>query len=168
MSRVRDPRGQQRLMGVAERRVREQAAASAREPIGELLRPELLNLSRVPAAAVASQSNCGTRAGTRRSALGGFCDGRPLTMMSPGSEELGGTVLSRREVKQFGRLVDKPGRAVAGQKVGMRDQVDQERNVRLHAADAEFLQAALHAAGGVDEARGRGRSPSRAANRRTA
>ena len=33
----------------------------------------------------------------------------------------------------------------------------QERDVRLDAADAEFLQAALHAPGGVDEAQAVGR-----------
>ena len=33
----------------------------------------------------------------------------------------------------------------------------QERNVRLDAANAEFLQAAFHAAGGVDEAQAVGR-----------
>src|SRR5262249_3370790 len=39
-----------------------------------------------------------------------------------------------------------------GQEVGVGDQVDQEGNVRLDPADAELLQAALHAAGRVQEA----------------
>ena len=61
------------------------------------------------------------------------------------------------------RVVQSPAR-----NVGMRDQVDQERDVRLHAADAELLQAALHPPRGVDEPPARGPSPSPAANRRTA
>ena len=66
-------------------------------------------------------------------------------------------VLRVGKLEQLRRLVDEARRAPAGQEVGVRDQVDQERNVRLHAADAEFLQAALHAAGGVDEAQAVGR-----------
>ena len=44
------------------------------------------------------------------------------------------------------RVVQSPAR-----NVGCVISVDQERDVRLHAADAELLQAALHPAGGVDE-----------------
>ena len=42
-------------------------------------------------------------------------------------------------------------RASPRQELRVRHELDQERNVHLHAADAEFLQAALHAAGRVDE-----------------
>jgi len=36
-------------------------------------------------------------------------------------------------------------------KTGVVDQVDQERNIRFHAADAKFLQAPFHAASGIDK-----------------
>ena len=39
----------------------------------------------------------------------------------------------------------------AGRKAGCVHEVEQKRNVRLDAADAELLQAAFHAAGGIDE-----------------
>ena len=70
---------------------------------------------------------------------------------------LRGAILAARQLEQLRRLVDEARRAAAGQKRRVRDQVDQERNVRLDAADAEFLQAALHAPGGVGEAQAVGR-----------
>ena len=63
---------------------------------------------------------------------------------------------SRRghELEQLRRLVDEPRRAVAGQERRIGDQSDQKRNVRLHAANAELLQASLRPAGRVDESCG--------------
>ena len=82
-----------------------------------------------------------------------FTSGWPLTITSP-MYASSFVARSRRAVKleQLRRLVDEPRRHVARQELGCVDQVEQERDVRLHAADAELLQAALHPAGGVDEA----------------
>ena len=72
-------------------------------------------------------------------------------------EDLRGTIARCCELKKLRRLVEKAGRVTAGQEIGVRDQVDQKRQVGLNAADAKFLQAALHAAGGVRKLPGPGR-----------
>ena len=59
------------------------------------------------------------------------------------------------KLEQFGRLVEEPRRHVAGEELRVVDQVQEERDVRLHAANAELLEAALHSRGGVLEASGR-------------
>ena len=66
-------------------------------------------------------------------------------------QQLGRAVLADGKLEQLGRLVDEPGGAAAGEEVGVLDQVEQERDVGLHAADPEFLEAALHAPGRIDE-----------------
>jgi len=55
-------------------------------------------------------------------------------------------------VEQFRRLIKELRGELALQELGMRHQVEQERNVRLDATDAEFLEAAFHAAGRVHKA----------------
>ena len=54
---------------------------------------------------------------------------------------------SRRgfELEQFRRGVDQRGRRRAGAEGLVVDDVFEERNVRLHAADAELAQRAVHA-----------------------
>ena len=71
-------------------------------------------------------------------------------------EELGGAVLPDGEAEEFGRLVDEPGGAAAGEEFGVADDVQEERDVGLHATDAVFLEGAFHAEGGVLEAAGVG------------
>ena len=63
-----------------------------------------------------------------------------------------GPILSANELEQRRRLVDEARRAAADQESRVRHQIDEERDVRLDAADAELLQAAQHPAGGIDEA----------------
>src|SRR5437870_5571238 len=72
--------------------------------------------------------------------------------LSDVGQELGSPVLAGGELKEGRRLVNETSREAAGEEVGVGYQVEQERNVRFHAADAKFLQAALHAAGGVKKA----------------
>ncbi len=82
----------------------------------------------------------------------------PLTMMSAMYVN---TLVARSwrggKLEKVRRLIEKFGRAAAGEKIGMANEVGQERDVRFHAADAEFLEAAFHAAGGVEEAQAVGR-----------
>ena len=66
-------------------------------------------------------------------------------------EQTGGTVLAGGKLKQARRLVEEPRRHGAGQEVRVLDEVQQERHVRLHAADAELLQRPVHPPGRVDE-----------------
>src|SRR6266571_2924105 len=61
------------------------------------------------------------------------------------------TVLALRQLEQLRRLVNEARRTLTAEKIEVVDQVDEKGNVRLDAADAELLQTALHAAGGVDE-----------------
>src|SRR5207244_421789 len=61
------------------------------------------------------------------------------------------SVLAVRQLEQLRRLVDKARRALAAEKIEVVDEVDEERDVRLDATDAKLLQAALHAARGIDE-----------------
>jgi len=67
------------------------------------------------------------------------------------AEHLGRAVLAFRQMEQLRRFVEKTRRAIAGKKCVVQHQVEQERDVRLDAAHAEFLQATLHAARGIDE-----------------
>ena len=67
-------------------------------------------------------------------------------------QQLGGAVLADREPEELGRLVDEPGRAFARKEIGMLDDVDQERDVRLDPANAKLLKRPLHPPAGVDEA----------------
>jgi len=53
-------------------------------------------------------------------------------------EELGGAVSFWSELEEAGEVVDELGVRVAGAESGIRDDVFEERNVGLHAADAEF------------------------------
>ena len=98
-------------------------------------------------------SNVGTCAGIRRVARGAS-----LTLalavddhVADVLQQLGGAIAAGRELEQLGRLVDEPRRAVAGEERRVVDQADQKRNVRLHAANAELLQAALRPAGRLAE-----------------
>ena len=63
----------------------------------------------------------------------------------------GSAVLARREVEELRRLVDERRGDVAGAEIRVVDDVFEERNVRLDAADAEFAQRAVGAVAGVVE-----------------
>ena len=65
-------------------------------------------------------------------------------------------VLANWKAKELGGLVDEPRRAVAGEEIWVFEQIEQEGNVRFHAAYAEFLECPFHAPAGVDEPPARG------------
>src|SRR5437588_11135569 len=67
-------------------------------------------------------------------------------------QQLGGAVLSGRQLKQLRRLIDEAGGELPGSEFRVVHQVDEEGNVCFHTAHAEFLQRALHTADGIDEA----------------
>jgi hypothetical protein len=69
------------------------------------------------------------------------------------SQQLGGPVAARFELKQFRRGVDQGGGRLAGAENGVGDDVFQKRNIRLDAADAKFAQGAVHALQGQLEIR---------------
>ena len=153
------PRGEQRLMGVAHRRVGDQQLPVRAHPGGELRGAELLEL--------------GPRSGRRsreavvfreRSGLTACCGGPALhervavdDHVGEVFEELRGPIFADGKVEQCRRLVDEAGRALAGQELRVRHQVHEERDVRLHAADAKLLQAPLHMAGRLLEREAAGR-----------
>ncbi len=143
------PRGQQRLMGVAKRRVGQQQRLLLEDPLRELLRRQApcSRCRRAVGGVGCCGSNAGTGAGSRRMARGrSFTSGLPLTIDLAQVRAAACVARSRRAanwnssgVSSMNRVVHSPAR-----NVGLRDQLDQERNVRLHAADAKLLQAALH------------------------
>ena len=69
-------------------------------------------------------------------------------------EQLGGAVAARVEVEQFRRGVNQRGGRRAGAEDGVVDDVFEEGNVGLDAADAEFAQRAVHALQGDVEIAG--------------
>ena len=165
-----EPRGQQRLMGVAHRRVGPQQRLLLCEPTSQnFSTPSSLSRSRVPSGSGPLASTAEPAPGSRRVARGLALHARVAVddHVADVLQQLGRAVAAGREVEQLRRLVDEPRRAVAGEERRVGDQADEERNVRLHAADAELLQAAFRAADGLAEVAAPGTSPSPAANRRT-
>ena len=145
------PRGEQRLVGVAHRRVGDEETVLLPHPGGKLLGPEFLELG--PRAGRRGGQPIKLRHRRRRAA---DRHGPPLHERVAVDDHIGqilehpgGPVATEREVEERRSLVDEPRGAAAGQKVGVCDEVDQERDVGLHAADAEFLQAAFDVAGGL-------------------
>ena len=106
-----------------------------------------------------NRREAGTAMGERRTFAGFIRDERVAVDDHLGDvgEQLAGAVLARRQIEQLRFLVDEARGAAAGQEVGVRDEIEEKRDVRLDAADAELLEAALHAAGGVHEAQAVGR-----------
>ena len=67
------------------------------------------------------------------------------------------TIAPLGQVEQRGRMIDETRRASTRQKLLIRHQANQERDVRLHTPNAELLEAPFHAPGRVDKARPPGR-----------
>ena len=66
-------------------------------------------------------------------------------------EELRGAVAAAFELKELRRGIDERGRRLAGAEGVVEDDVFQERDVRLYAADAELAQRPVHALEGDGE-----------------
>src|SRR5690606_22861061 len=64
-------------------------------------------------------------------------------------QQLGGAVAAGLELEQLRRRVDQRGRGLAGAELRVGDDVFEERDVRLHAADPEFAE---RPAGAVERA----------------
>ena len=146
-------------MGVAKRRVGQKQRLLGRAPSAKRRRP--------PSPEIAGESRPAARPASRTGAARGSgaiaCTRRPRDPRKAVDRDLGRIgqkphrpVLPDREPEQLGVLVDKPGRAVARQKLGVRDHVEQERNVRLHPPHPKLLERPLHPPGRVDEPPARG------------
>src|SRR5205807_9332714 len=59
-------------------------------------------------------------------------------------EQLGGAVAATWKAKKLGRLVKERRCNLSGAKLRMIDDVFDEGNIRLHAADSEFAKGAVH------------------------
>ena len=134
-------------------------------PLANFSGPSSLNMSRVPGGvagiscgAASAEYDLGRRAASDRQRLAFDLRVAVDDDLGDVAQQLGRPVAARFELEQLRRLVDEPRRRLAGQELRVRDQVEQERDVRLHAADAELLQAPLHPPGRV--ARTAARSPS--------
>ena len=148
------PRGQKRLMRIAERRIGDQQTVVLDDPFAETPGAQFFEL--LP------------RARPRRLRFVKLRDRRRLSRDADGlgfqqrvaihedvgqkSQQPRGPILALGELEQLGRLVQKPRRAFPGDKRGVGDQVKQERNVRFDAADTKLLQAAFHVSRRVDKA----------------
>ena len=115
--------------------------------------PSSWSFCRLPSGIGCLESNGGTGAGARRLGAGrSFISGLPLTIVSARKrQQPRRPVAAALEPEQFRRVVDEIRRAAAGQELRMRHELNEKRNVHLHAANAELLQAALHAAGRIDK-----------------
>ena len=148
-----DPGRQQRLVRVAERGVGQQERLLLADPSGERLGAHLLEpLPR--ARRRVDQVVEPRRVGLRRRRVAG----RPRHAgeavdrdLGGVAEQLGRPILAEREAEQLGGLVEEPGGALAGEESRVRDHVEQERDVRLHAPDAELLERPLLPPRRVDE-----------------
>ena len=147
------PGGEERLMRVAHRRVGHQQPLVIADPGGKLFRAELLK----PCLRSRRWRREPVKLGDRCGGAPGRCR-PPLYERIPVDdrvgeifEEPGGPVAADGEVKQRRRVVDEARRATAGEELGVGDEIDQKRDVRLHATDAELLQAAFDVAGRLVE-----------------
>ena len=143
-------RGQQRLMRIAHRRVGDEQPLLAADPLGELLR------ARAPAAVcrvprrrrVAASAPAGrpARGSFRCGSYAPFTSGRPLTMTSPRYDRIL-VARSRGARKRNSSGVSSMNVVVASPdvNVGWPIRLQQERDVRLDAADAELAQRAVGA-----------------------
>ena len=128
-----------------------------RDPLGELLRARAHRAAAACPAAAASADRAAAPARRRmRVGLGLPVDFRIAVDddVAEVGEQLGRAVAARRELEQLRRLVDERRGDVARQERRVGDHVLEERDVRLHAADAELAQRAVHALAGVLGTRG--------------
>ena len=147
------PGGEERLMRIAHRRVGHHQPLVVADPGSKLFRAELLE----PRLRSRRWRREPVKLGNRRGGAPGRC--RPPLheriavddRVGEVFEEPGGPVAADGEVKQRRRVVDEPRRATAGEELGVGDEIDQKRDVRLHATDAELLQAAFDVAGRLVE-----------------
>src|SRR5579864_6831812 len=138
--------GQQGLVRVAKRGVREQKALFGAGPLGERARPQLTE--QLPSA----------RGGF---SLFKFRDGRiperlrnflaldlgvtVQNYIAKVEQELGGAVAPAWEVEEFGGVVEERSGDLAGAETRMIDHIFDKGDVGLHAANAEFAKRAVHA-----------------------
>ena len=147
-----DARGQQGLMRVAESRVGELKSLLLAGPLREAARSELLQQL--------------ARAGRRRGAVGvgqrrQLEDFGRLAAFQLGvaveddvadvAKELGGAVAALRQAEKFRRFVEKGSGDQAVAETRVPDDVFEEQDVGLDAADAELAQGAIHAMAGAFE-----------------
>ena len=163
------PGGEQALVRVPHGGVGEQDALLRLDPGGQSRRALLLEDLPRP--------GWGGPGGKVRDARGGELHRAPPHLAGDGGvsvdddvrqvvEELGGPVAPRRELEQRGRLVDEAGVRLAVEEDFRLQDVFQEVEVGLHAADAELAQRPLPLADGTSEGGRVGDELSPAASRR--
>ena len=146
-------------MGIPHRGVGQQQALVVADPFGELFRPKFLE---------PRPTACRRRLLGVKGRHDGGCppgDWPPILhqrvtvddCLGQEGQQPGRAILPDGEVKQARGLVDEPSGAVAGEKLRVGNEVNQKRNVRLHATNAKLLKAAFDMAGsfGVGEATSR-------------
>ena len=144
-------RRQQGLVGIAQRRVGEQGLRLGQGPVGEALGAELAQ--QVPGAAgdgLAVVVGGHRRRGEDRIGLEAL--GRGVAVddhVAQVGQELARAVAPRLEVEQRRRGVDEARGGLARAEGLVVDDVVEERDVGLDAADAELVQGPLHALEGV-------------------
>ena len=142
-----DTGGHERLMGVAESRVGDEQALLGDRPLGEFLRAELKEqlaraIGRVQLEIAGGHDRRNERlGGTIALGVGIAVDDDVADEV----EELGGAIVTGLEAEELGRSVDQRGRGLPRAEDRVGDDVLEEGNIGLHAADAEFAQHAAHA-----------------------
>ena len=143
-------RGQQRLMGVAESRIGEQQPLLPGRPIGEAFGAQFAEQL---AGAVGRVGRVVRRHGRSAYARGHWLAGHLRIAVDDHvrqvTQQLGGAVLARRELEEFGSFVDQARGDVARLEIRVVDHVLKKRNIGLDTANAELAQRAVHTLAGM-------------------
>ena len=149
-------RGEQRLMGITQGGVGDQCARLGAHPFGKFSGAKLLE----QVAAAGRDRRGDVRSGLDEVHMGevgphpalhvGMAVDRDLAQVA---QDAGGTVAALGQAHQFGRVVDEARGHAAGGEVRMVDDVLDKLQVGGNPANAEFAQAAVHAADRLVRAR---------------
>ena len=142
-----DARGHQRLVRVAKRGVGDQQALLLCAPRRRISSgPSFCRSWREPGGGSIPGVDGSTAASRRFGYFLAFHFGIAVEdHVAEVREQLGGAIAAAGKAKQFGRIVEKRGGDFAGAKFRVIDDVFDERNVGLDAADAELAEGAVHA-----------------------
>jgi hypothetical protein len=140
-----ESRGEQRLVRIAKRGVREQHGLLLEHPLRELSRPELLEPLAGPGRRLAGwQPRRTWLFGARRRGPAFHLRVSVDDHLADEAQQPRGAVALARVTEQFRRLVDEPRRVLRALETRMHDHLIQESQVGHHAPDAKLPQRAVH------------------------
>src|SRR5882724_156071 len=137
--------GHERLVRIAKGGVRDQQALFFTRPGGKLFRAKLLQqLSRTRRRLDSGYVGEDRRLESFGNFLALYLRIAVEDYIAEIGKQFGGAIAAARNAKEFGRVVEKRSSDFAGAEPGMIDDILEERNVGLDAANAKFAQSAIH------------------------